>query len=344
MRVRVAAFAIPSRPCLGSALSIRSAPRSCACMPSFSACGPISPSSTPTTSCDCSSSSCRRKISMRNAGQRERSPNLIDGWKNRGVDPGHVPPSKSVLFAGGRGAALYESYQARLKALNAVDFGDLLLEPLRLMREHDDILAAFRRQLPLHSGRRVPGHQCRPVSLAPPPRPDQRQSVLRRRRRSVDLCVARRGCRKHPAVRAGLSRREGDQARAKLSLGRPHPRGRCRTDRAQPRPSRQDAVHRQTAGREADSRRSVGRPRRSKTGRRGDRGVPTQGRLPQRCRDPGPRLVSDARIRGAVHRARPPLQGHRRTTILRAGGNPRRPGLSSLRRPTRRRPCVRAHL
>ena len=72
--------------------------------------------------------------------------NLIDGWKNRGVDPGHVSPSEAAGFAGGRGAALYESYQARLKALNAVDFGDLLLEPLRLLREHDDILAAFRRR------------------------------------------------------------------------------------------------------------------------------------------------------------------------------------------------------
>jgi DNA helicase II / ATP-dependent DNA helicase PcrA len=72
--------------------------------------------------------------------------NLIDGWKNRGLDPAHAPASEAAAFAGGRGAALYESYQARLKSLNAVDFGDLLLEPLRLMREHDDILAAFRRR------------------------------------------------------------------------------------------------------------------------------------------------------------------------------------------------------
>ena len=72
--------------------------------------------------------------------------NLIDGWKNRGLDPKHVPASEAAAFAGGKGAALYESYQARLKSLNAVDFGDLLLEPLRLMREHDDILAAFRRR------------------------------------------------------------------------------------------------------------------------------------------------------------------------------------------------------
>ena len=41
---------------------------------------------------------------------------------------------------------MYESYQARLKALNAVDFGDLLLEPLRLLREHSDVLNTFRRR------------------------------------------------------------------------------------------------------------------------------------------------------------------------------------------------------
>ena len=72
--------------------------------------------------------------------------NLIDGWKNRGIDPKSVPTSEAAGFAGGKSAALYESYQARLKALNAVDFGDLLLEPLRLLREHSDVLNTFRRR------------------------------------------------------------------------------------------------------------------------------------------------------------------------------------------------------
>ncbi len=72
--------------------------------------------------------------------------NLIDRWKNRGIDPKHTPAAEVAAFASGRGAALYESYQARLKTLNAVDFGDLLLEPLRLLREHDEILAGFRRR------------------------------------------------------------------------------------------------------------------------------------------------------------------------------------------------------
>jgi DNA helicase II / ATP-dependent DNA helicase PcrA len=72
--------------------------------------------------------------------------NLIDGWKNRGIDPKRTPANEAAGFAAGRGAALYEGYQARLKTLNAVDFGDLLLEPLRLLREHDEVLAGFRRR------------------------------------------------------------------------------------------------------------------------------------------------------------------------------------------------------
>ena len=98
------------------------------------------------TSCDCSSKSCRRKIWTTNAGRRVRWPTSSIGWKNRGIDPKHTPAGEAAAFASGRGAALYESYQARLKTLNAVDFGDLLLEPLRLLREHDEILAGFRRR------------------------------------------------------------------------------------------------------------------------------------------------------------------------------------------------------
>ena len=67
--------------------------------------------------------------------------NLIDGWKNRGIDPKSVSPSEASGFAAGKGAVLYENYQARLKSLNAVDFGDLLLEPLRLLRENSDFSA-----------------------------------------------------------------------------------------------------------------------------------------------------------------------------------------------------------
>ncbi len=68
---------------------------------------------------------------------------LIDGWKNRGLAPDKVPAGEAASFAGGRGAALYAAYQDRLKVLNAVDFGDLLLECIRLFRERPEVLRLY---------------------------------------------------------------------------------------------------------------------------------------------------------------------------------------------------------
>lgn len=70
----------------------------------------------------------------------------IDGWKNRGLTPDKVPAGEAAAFANGRGGALYRAYQERLKTLNAADFGDLLLETLRLWRENPEILAEYQRR------------------------------------------------------------------------------------------------------------------------------------------------------------------------------------------------------
>jgi DNA helicase II / ATP-dependent DNA helicase PcrA len=68
---------------------------------------------------------------------------LIDGWKNRGLMPSQVPPGEAAVFANGKGGKLYTSYQERLKILNAADFGDLLLENIRIFREHPDVLRQY---------------------------------------------------------------------------------------------------------------------------------------------------------------------------------------------------------
>ena len=68
---------------------------------------------------------------------------FIDGWKNRGLIPDQVKPGEAADFANGRGIELYAAYQARLKSLNAVDFGDLLLENIRLLREHAEVLRQY---------------------------------------------------------------------------------------------------------------------------------------------------------------------------------------------------------
>jgi len=71
---------------------------------------------------------------------------MIDGWKNRGLVPKRVPDGESFGFANGKGRELYAAYQQRLKDLNAADFGDLLLENLRLFQEHPDVLEKYQQR------------------------------------------------------------------------------------------------------------------------------------------------------------------------------------------------------
>jgi DNA helicase-2/ATP-dependent DNA helicase PcrA len=71
---------------------------------------------------------------------------LIDSWKNRGLTPDKVPRGEAFAFAEGKGAQIYAAYQKRLKELNAVDFGDLLLEVLRLFLENPDVAADYRQR------------------------------------------------------------------------------------------------------------------------------------------------------------------------------------------------------
>ncbi len=67
----------------------------------------------------------------------------IDAWKNKGLSPAQVPPGDAAAFANGKGAICYAHYQDRLKILNATDFGDLLLECVRLFRENPDVLCQW---------------------------------------------------------------------------------------------------------------------------------------------------------------------------------------------------------
>jgi DNA helicase-2/ATP-dependent DNA helicase PcrA len=68
---------------------------------------------------------------------------MIDGWKNRGLTPEQAPAGEGAAFANGKGIKLYKAYQERLKILNAADFGDLLLENIRLFREHAEVLKQY---------------------------------------------------------------------------------------------------------------------------------------------------------------------------------------------------------
>ena len=69
---------------------------------------------------------------------------VIDGWKNRALTPENVPVADSSAFDG-RGVEIYAQYQARLKTLNACDFGDLLLHVVSIFQNHSDVLAQYQR-------------------------------------------------------------------------------------------------------------------------------------------------------------------------------------------------------
>ncbi len=68
---------------------------------------------------------------------------MIDGWKNKGLGPAEIPEGDARSFANGKGRELYAAYQARLTTLNACDFGDLLLHPIRMFRAHPDVLKEY---------------------------------------------------------------------------------------------------------------------------------------------------------------------------------------------------------
>ncbi|GLS75767.1 ATP-dependent helicase [Oharaeibacter diazotrophicus] len=70
----------------------------------------------------------------------------IDGWKNKGLRPHEIPEGEARAYVNGQGRKLYADYQARLKVLNACDFGDLLLETLAVLRDHPDVLAEYHRR------------------------------------------------------------------------------------------------------------------------------------------------------------------------------------------------------
>ncbi|WP_299611938.1 ATP-dependent helicase [uncultured Tateyamaria sp.] len=69
---------------------------------------------------------------------------IIDGWKNRALTPDKVPAADGAAY-NNKGVELYAQYQARLKELNACDFGDLLLHMVTIFQTHEDVLAQYQR-------------------------------------------------------------------------------------------------------------------------------------------------------------------------------------------------------
>ncbi len=70
----------------------------------------------------------------------------IDRWKNRGLNPADLDAGENEAYANGKGQYFYHAYQQRLKAVNACDFGDLLLHMLNILRTHRDVLEQYQQR------------------------------------------------------------------------------------------------------------------------------------------------------------------------------------------------------
>ena len=71
---------------------------------------------------------------------------LIDEWKNRGLTPTEIDAGESERYGNGRGGELYQQYQDRLKAVNACDFGDLLLHMLVILKRERTVLEQYQQR------------------------------------------------------------------------------------------------------------------------------------------------------------------------------------------------------
>jgi DNA helicase-2/ATP-dependent DNA helicase PcrA len=71
---------------------------------------------------------------------------VIERFKDRGLTPDKADRREAGDVAGGRAVDFYREYQDRLRALNACDFGDLLLHCLTLFTTREDVLESYQQR------------------------------------------------------------------------------------------------------------------------------------------------------------------------------------------------------
>ena len=72
--------------------------------------------------------------------------NRIGRWKDQALAPPDIPADIYASYTGSGLERLYPLYQSRLHELDALDFGDLLLRSVHLLRDHTDILDHYRQR------------------------------------------------------------------------------------------------------------------------------------------------------------------------------------------------------
>ena len=260
----------------------------------------------------------------------------ISNAKNQLIGPDEYA-SRVASFYDQTVADVYNLYQRRLFASNAVDFDDMLMLTVDVLQRFPEARAkwakAFRYVLvdeyqDTNHAQYVllqllaEEHQ----NLMAVGDPDQSIYALQRRRHP-----------QHPGVRARLPEHEGDPARAELPLDELDPAGRELRHLAQPRAQGEEPLVRSRRRRARPGRRDRGRALGGALRRGRDRGADRGGL--QRARDRG-RLPHERAEPRAGRRARAPgdrLPGDRRPALLRARGDQGRDRLpAGDRQPVRR--------
>ena len=68
---------------------------------------------------------------------------MIDQMKNLGLFPEEISNHEFEIKSGGKLSLIYNDYQNRLKNYNSVDFGDLIMLPLKLFKTNNELLKIY---------------------------------------------------------------------------------------------------------------------------------------------------------------------------------------------------------
>ena len=89
----------------------------------------------------------RQILSYLNLDKKKHNPKnylyFIDSLKNNALNFDQISNHDFELHTNGILSKVYKSYQKRLEGFNAVDFGDLILKTLNLLKKNDDVLEYY---------------------------------------------------------------------------------------------------------------------------------------------------------------------------------------------------------
>ena len=72
---------------------------------------------------------------------------MIDQMKNFWISPNEISNHDYEFQTKGKLSLIYDFYQKRLKDYNSVDFGDLILLPLKILKEKNEILDSYKKKI-----------------------------------------------------------------------------------------------------------------------------------------------------------------------------------------------------